>query len=79
MTMQTFKTSDFSLTSFAVSKGAVIAGMDRSDPRRVVFELEIDCSPEEMKSRFWDNSTVNVRDFVSAQAEVKKRLFSDAF
>lgn len=77
--MQNFKTSDFSLASYAVSQGATLVSMDRSDPKRVVMELELNGCPEDFVNQFWANSAVNVRDFVSAQAEVKKRLFSDAF
>jgi len=75
--MNILKTSDFSLVAFAICEGAKIIEIDRSE-RKAVFVLQT-TDEEEAKNRFWGNEKVGVSDFVNAQREAKKRLFSDAF
>ncbi len=78
MTLQTFRTSEFNLAAFCLCNGAALKAIDKTE-KRAVFELVFRQSPKETIDAFWADAPVPVNQFVGAQAEVKKRLFSDAF
>jgi len=75
---QIFKTSEFNLTAFCLCNGAELRAIDKTE-KRAVFELVFRESPKSIIDAFWADTPVPVNQFVGAQAEVKKRLFSDAF
>jgi len=76
--MQTFRTSEFNLAAFCLCDGAELKAIDKTE-KRAVFELLIRVSPTEITRAFWADTPVPVNQFVAAQTELKKRLFSDSF
>lgn len=77
--MYTYNTSDFNLAAYMLTKGGILAGVDKTNERRAIFEIQVEEDPEIYVKAFWANAVVGVFDFISAQQKVKKRLFSDSF
>jgi len=76
--MQTFSTSDFQIAAFAICKGARLLRVDRSS-RRAVFIFEGEGSITDYANGFWSGEKVAAEEFVTAQSQLKKRLFSDVY
>jgi len=76
--MHILSTSDFGLASYALCQGIKLIRIDRTSSR-ATFILQGNFEEEKVKNEFWSNSKVGVSDFIGAQTQLKKRLYSDAF
>jgi len=76
--MYTFSTTDFQLGAYALCKGMKLIRIDRTN-RKAIFIFEVEFTEHDISNSFWSNESVPVEDFVTAQSQLKKRLFSDSF
>lgn len=75
-----FRSSDFYLCCYLFAKGAVIAGLDKTNPKRAVFSFETSSELEQLVEDYWQNkAVVNPAVFVYAIKELKQQLHSDNF
>lgn len=70
-------TSEFSFAAFLLTKGCKLERLDRANPKRIRFIfIEV---PQMLIDSFWANREVRVIDFVTAQNELKRRIFADVY
>ena len=75
-----YRSSDFYLCCFLFAKGTVIAGIDKNNPKRVVFSFEKSPELEQWIEDYWQNrAVVNPAVFVAAIKELKQQLYLDNF
>ena len=77
MEKESFQTSDLALASYLHALGAELAGVDRSDSRRVVFLLELAQKEIEAVKRWQEGkATTNALAFYNSYQTLKRRLYS---
>lgn len=76
--MDVIKTSDFTLASTLLTLGFDIIGIDKTNPRRVVFYYRR-TSEVEVALKKYDNNeiVVNPKQFVFSQREIRGRIHTD--
>ena len=73
----TYKTSDFYIAAWLLSKGLQLAGLDRRNLRRINFIFEDRPDRPELVNQFLCGSaTGNVVDFVFYMRRAKRLLYS---
>ena len=73
----TFSTSDFYIACYALTRGAKISHLDRTDPRRVVFVFEDTENGESVVRDFlYRKALVEPQDFVEKIKVLKQLLYS---
>lgn len=73
-----FRTSDFYIAVYALTQGAKVAYLDRTDPRRVVFVFETLKNGENLVRDFlYRKALVDPQDFVEKIKVLKQLLHSN--
>ena len=73
-----FKTPDFYLSAYFVSKGLTLAGVERESPRRILFVFDDTEDRENLTEDFlFGRGNVEPKRFVSAIKELKQLLHSN--
>jgi len=73
-----FRTSDFYIACYALTQGAKVAYLDRTDPRRVVFVFENVKDGENLVRDFlYRKALVTPQDFVEKIKVLKQLLHSN--
>jgi len=76
--MDVIKTSDFTLASTLLCLGFDIIGIDKTNPKRVVFYYRKTSDLEVVIDKFWkDEVKVNPKDFVYSQREIRARIHTE--
>jgi len=72
------KTSDFTLASTLLCLGFDIIGIDKANPKRVVFYYRKTSDLEMVIQKFWAGEVViKPQEFVYAQREIRARIHTD--
>jgi len=72
-----FKTSDFYLSAFLLTKGLRLIKIDKSTPQRAVFIFEDREDRQKLVEEFlYSRASVNPKEFVIAIKELKQLLHS---
>ena len=72
------KTSDFTLASTLLALGYDIIGIDKTNPKRVVFYYSRTSDLEATIKKYWsDEIKLNPKDFVYAQREIRARIHTE--
>ena len=74
---QQLSTSETNLAAYLLVKNYPLLKLERSNPKRVEFVFSD--VPKVAIEDFWANGKVGVMDFINAQHELKRRLFTDSF
>lgn len=75
MSIEVIKTSDFTLASTLLTLGFDVIGLDKTNPRRVIFIFRRTSDLETALASFRDNEVrINPKDFVYSQRELKDRI-----
>jgi len=78
MEREPFQTSDIALASYLYALGAELAGLDRSDRRRIVFLFELAPKEGEAVKRWQEGKAmVNAVTFHNSFRTLKRRLYRD--
>ena len=73
-----FSTPDFYIASFCVAKGLKLAGVERENPRRILFVFDDTEDREGLIEDFlFGRTTVEPKAFVTAIKELKQLLHSN--
>ncbi len=70
-----YQTSDFYLAAFLLTTGKKLVGLDRSDPKRVIFLFEDHEGCRELADQYWQGKEVKGTDLVEAIRQLKARLY----
>ncbi len=73
-----FPTDNFQLACFLLCEGCLLKSVDKSNPRRVVFNFEENDSRKKVTDKFLRyESLVEPHKFFSAQKDLKQLIYSD--
>ncbi len=73
----TYRTSDFYIVAWLLSKGLQLEGLDRRNPRRIDFIFQDRPDRPELVNQFLCGSAIgNVVDFVFYMRRAKRLLYS---
>lgn len=76
--LDVLKTSDFTLASTLYSLGFNIAGIDKTNPKRVVFYFKKTSDLETTVDKYFNNQVkINPLDFDRAQREIRAQIHTD--
>jgi len=77
-TYRYFRSSDFYLVAFLFAKGAVLVGIDKTNPKRAIFAFEKSAEMEQEADDYLNNrASVNPKVFMYAIKELKQKLYSN--
>ncbi len=73
-----FPTDNFQLACFLLCEGCLLKSVDKSNPRRVIFNFENDENRKTVTDKFLRyESLVEPHKFFSAQKDLKQLIYSD--
>jgi len=74
---KTFETTDMSLIAALCCNGYLMSGIDKSNPRKVIFSVDSDDQLDAVLQLFWSHQLkVEPMAYFSCLKEIKSRIYS---
>lgn len=76
--IEVIRTSDFTLAATLLATGFDIMGLDKTNPKHVVFIYKRTSDLEVQVKKFWANEIkINPKDFVYSQREIRAMIHTE--